>query len=282
VQIVVNTVADLAMVKADPGQLEHILMNLAVNARDAMPRGGTISIRTGITHISADLVPKHHGSSTGPYVVLSVSDTGSGMDAKTLAHVFEPFFTTKDPGKGTGLGLSMVYGIVKQSGGYITVESAPGQGTTFRIHLPLTGEPEDLPATDRPTTARKAGSGTILLVEDEAAVRQLVNAILTSHGYTVLMADTPAHAMTLCRKASQGIDILLTDVVMPGVTGPDLAKQLLALRPELKVVYMTGYAGESLAEQGLGGDGVSVLQKPFTAAALEEKIRHGLGQTVSS
>jgi two-component system, cell cycle sensor histidine kinase and response regulator CckA len=282
VQIVLHTGADAATVKADPGQLEHILMNLAVNARDAMPRGGTLSIQTTTADLAADFARTHPGAAAGRYVVISVTDTGSGMDADTLAHVFEPFFTTKEPGKGTGLGLSMVYGIVKQSGGYITAESNPGRGATFRVYLPRTDEPEEQHTVETALSSRGSGSGTILLVEDELAVRELVEAILTSHGYNVLTAETAAHATTVSRGYAQRIDVLLTDVVMPGGTGPELAKELLTQRPGLKVVYMTGYAGESLAEEGLNAEGVALLQKPFTAGALEEKIRQVLQQPVTN
>lgn len=268
VQVVVNTAADHAAIKADPGQLEHTLMNLAVNARDAMPEGGTLTIET----TSADSLADVNHTSTGPFVILHVQDTGHGMDSETLAHVFEPFFTTKDPGKGTGLGLSMVYGIVQQSGGHITVESTPGSGTSFRVYLPLTDETEHLAMRDSPVSVSKAPSGTILLVEDEIAVRELVRAILNTRGYNVLVAENASHAADICQKHQQSIDVLLTDVVMPEVTGPELAKRLHALRPEMRVIYMTGYAGESLAEQGLLVENVVALQKPFTAAALEEKI----------
>jgi PAS domain S-box-containing protein len=279
VQVVVNATASPANVKADPGQLEHILMNLTVNARDAMPNGGTLSIRTETAErISAF---DKHLESSGPFVVLIVSDTGHGMDGETLAHVFEPFFTTKDPGKGTGLGLSMVYGIVQQSGGHVTVESVPGKGTTFAVYLPLSGEREDVLASDSSLTTQKKGSGTVLLVEDEAAVRELVRAILASHGYEVLIAETPAQAVSICCENPQAIDILLTDVVMPDMTGPELARKLLSLCSNLKVIYMTGYAGESLAEQGLSADSFLVLQKPFTASDLARKIQQTLRRPVS-
>jgi two-component system cell cycle sensor histidine kinase/response regulator CckA len=282
IQIELHTAAQVSTVKADPGQLEHILMNLAVNARDAMPRGGTISLQTANADLSEDFARSHPGAAPGRYVILSVADTGSGMDAETMAHVFEPFFTTKEPGKGTGLGLSMVYGIVKQSGGYITVDSKLGQGTRFRVYLPRVDEPEELPPPDSGPAPRPAGSGTILLVEDEVAVRELVEAILTSHGYKVLTADTASHATTLCRSYGEPIDVLLTDVVMPGVAGPELARELLVLRPTLKIIYMSGYPGESLIEEGLTAEGVALLQKPFTASALEEKIRRVLRQPVPS
>jgi PAS domain S-box-containing protein len=281
IQVVLNTTATRATVKADPGQLEHVLMNLAVNARDAMPNGGTLSVRTEIIERLSGSFPKQLESS-GPFAALLVSDTGHGIDADTLAHVFEPFFTTKDPGKGTGLGLSMVYGIVQQSGGHVTVSSVPGEGTTFVVYLPLSLDTEDAAVGDAPSITHRAGSGTVLLVEDEVAVRELVRVILTSHGYQVLTAENPAQAAAICRQSQQPIDILLTDVVMPSVTGPELAKELLAMRSDLKVVYMTGYAGESLEEQGLNSDSFLILQKPFKAADLERKIQQVLCRPVSS
>jgi two-component system, cell cycle sensor histidine kinase and response regulator CckA len=282
IQIVVRASTDLGAVRADPSQLEHILMNLAVNARDAMPRAGTLTVETANADLGEAFRRTHPGASPGQYVMLSVSDTGTGMNEHTLAHLFEPFFTTKEPGKGTGLGLSMVYGIVKQSGGYITVDSDLGQGSTFRIYLPRVNETEEQPPTEAPPLARKAGSGTILLVEDEDAVRCLVETILTSDGYQMLVANSPAQAIEIFRTFAGSIDVLLTDVVMPGTSGPELAENLLALRPELKVIYMSGYAGEHLDQEGVNAEGSSLLQKPFTAAALEEKIRQALGTAIPS
>ena len=282
IAIDVQAAHDLGTVKADPGQLEHIVMNLAVNARDAMQKGGTISIQTANVDLGEDFARIHPGAAPGRYVMFSITDSGTGMDADTLAHIFEPFFTTKEPGKGTGLGLSTVYGIVKQSGGYITVDSSLGVGTTFRIYLPRVEEREEAPILKPSPIARAACSGTILLVEDEVAVRSLVEAILSSRGYQVLVADSPAHAVTLCRSSQQPIDVLLTDVVMPEISGPELAKQLLALRPTLRIIYMSGHAGEYLAQEGINSEGVALLQKPFSATVLEEKIRLVLSQSVAT
>jgi PAS domain S-box-containing protein len=282
IQIVVRASANLGAVRADPGQLEHILMNLAVNARDAMPRGGTVTVETANADLSEAFSRTHPGALAGQYVMLSVQDTGTGIDEHTLAHIFEPFFTTKEPGKGTGLGLSMVYGIVKQSGGYITVDSEVGAGTTFRIYLPRVNGTEELQSLEAKPAAREPGSGTVLLVEDEDAVRSLVETILTSDGYKVLVADSPEEATGICRAFPGTIDVLLTDVVMPEMSGPELAERLLGLRSGLKVVYMSGYAGEHLDEQGVSAEGASLLQKPFTAAALEEKIRQVLNASVTS
>ena len=281
IQIALDISQQLGKVRADPGQMEHILMNLAVNARDAMVRGGTLTLRTNNVELGSDFVRKHPGATPGQYVMLAVSDTGAGMDSQTLAHLFEPFFTTKEPGKGTGLGLSMVYGIVKQSGGYITVESEVGRGSTFRIYLPRVENVEEQAAGEPAAQARQMGSGTVLLVEDEEAVRALVQAILCSDGYHVLVAETPEHALDLCRKHRGTIDVLLTDVVMPETSGPELAKLLLAMRPELRVVYMSGYAGEHLDKEGLNCEGALLLQKPFTVSALEQKIQEALRQPIS-
>ena len=281
IQIVIRCSPDLGTVRADPGQLEHILMNLAVNARDAMPRGGALTIQTANAELSEQFSRTHPGATPGRHVVLSVSDTGTGMDAHTLAHLFEPFFTTKEPGKGTGLGLSMVYGIVKQSGGYISVESELGRGTTFQIYLPRVSEVEDSQTRETASARHKVGSGTILLVEDEEAVRSLVETILTSDGYKILVANSPAHAAEICRTYPAEIDVLLTDVVMPGMSGPELAADLLTLRPGLRVVYMSGYAGEYLDAEGVNAEGVSLLQKPFTGAALAEKIRQILNTPIA-
>ncbi len=278
IHIVLETSPALGAVKVDPGQVEHILMNLAVNARDAMPRGGTLTVTTANTELGQEFRRKHPGASPGRYVMFSVADTGTGMDTHAMAHLFEPFFTTKEPGKGTGLGLSMVYGIVKQSGGYITVESEIGRGSTFRVYLPRVEGVEESAAAEALGARRSPGTGTILLVEDEAAVRSLVETILTADGYSVLVADSAEEAVQLCRNQGATIDVLLTDVVMPGVSGPELAKTLLTLQPRLRVIYMSGYAGEYLDAEGVGADRAALLQKPFTAAALEQKIREMLHQ----
>ena len=282
IQIVVRSSSDLGGVRADPSQLEHILMNLVVNARDAMPRGGTLTVSTANAELDEAFSRTHPGAAPGHYVLLSVSDTGTGMDGHTLAHLFEPFFTTKEPGKGTGLGLSMVYGIVKQSGGYISVESKIHEGTTFRIYLPRINEIEESRPAEAAPATRAVGSGTILLVEDEDAVRSLVETILTTDGYKILVANSAPQAIEMCRSFSGVIDVLLTDVVMPEMSGPELAEELVSRRPDLKVIYMSGYAGEHLDQEGVHADGALLLQKPFTAAALEEKIRQTLGASVAT
>jgi PAS domain S-box-containing protein len=282
IQIVVQSSSDLGGVRADPGQLDHILMNLAVNARDAMPRGGTLTVATANADLGDAFARTHPGATPGQYVMLSVSDTGTGMSEHTLMHLFEPFFTTKEPGKGTGLGLSMVYGFVKQSGGYITVDSKLGEGTIFQIYLPRVDSVEEVPAAETISQTRAVGSGTILLVEDEDAVRSLVETILTADGYKILVANSPVQAVDICGSFPGTIDVLLTDVVMPEMSGPELAEELLTVRPDLKVIFMSGYAGEHLDEEGVNAEGASLIQKPFTAAALEEKIRQTLSSSVSS
>jgi CheY-like chemotaxis protein len=257
-------------------------MNLAVNARDAMPRGGTLTVATANADLGDAFARTHPGATPGQYVMLSVSDTGTGMSEHTLMHLFEPFFTTKEPGKGTGLGLSMVYGFVKQSGGYITVDSKLGEGTIFQIYLPRVDSVEEVPAAEAISQTRAVGSGTILLVEDEDAVRSLVETILTADGYKILVANSPVQAVDICGSFPGTIDVLLTDVVMPEMSGPELAEELLTVRPDLKVIFMSGYAGEHLDEEGVNAEGASLIQKPFTAAALEEKIRQTLSSSVSS
>jgi signal transduction histidine kinase/ActR/RegA family two-component response regulator len=243
----------LGSTKADPGQLEQVVMNLALNARDAMPRGGRLTIAT-------------RNDRSGDFVVLEVSDTGEGMDAATLEQVFEPFFTTKPAGEGTGLGLSTVYGIVKQTGGDVTVDSQPGRGTKMRVFLPRVKA--DVEVQDEPLEAPAAGAGaTVLLVEDEDAVRRLVASMLSDAGYRVLVAEDASAAIVLA-DGEERIDILLTDVVMPGLSGTDLASLLSELRPELRVLFVSGYTADGVARNGNMSPESAFLQKPFTRAQL--------------
>ncbi len=267
----------LGRVLADPGQLEQVITNLAVNARDAMPSGGTLTIRTANVD-SADVPPPSPESTPllGPLVELSVSDDGVGMDERTQARLFEPFFTTKELGRGTGLGLATVYGIVRQSGGHIRVSTRLHHGSTFTIYLPHaegTPEPGTEPGgwTDQPP-----GSETILVVEDEDAVRYLACRVLRGSGYRVLEAGDPAAALRLLRDEGQPIDLLLTDIVMPGMSGPALAERLVADRPDLKVLYITGYAEEAIERQGALPAGGALLEKPFTAQQLAQRVRQAL------
>ena len=263
---------NLGHVKADQGQIEQVIINLAVNARDAMPNGGKLTIETTDVDLDEAYTHKHPLHPPGPYVLLAVSDTGVGMDAETQARIFEPFFTTKEMGKGTGLGLATVYGVVKQSGGFIWVYSEVGHGTTFKIYLPRTTEAV---AEERPAPARSLrGTETVLLVEDEEALREFTATALTQHGYTVLTAGRPDEAIAMASRHQGPIDLLLTDVIMPGMNGRALAGNLIAVRPEIRVVYMSGYTGFSHPE--LVDSNIILLAKPFTREALLHKVREGL------
>ena len=269
---------NLGRVKADPGQLEQVVMNLVVNARDAMPRGGRITIQTCPTELGEDSAAAPERLPPGRYVTLQISDTGEGMDAETLSHVFEPFFTTKLRGKGSGLGLSTVYGIVKQSGGEIEVTSQVGSGSAFRIHLPVFEAP--VKEAERPRAPSRAATGaeTILLVEDEGGVRRLAREMLRQQGYTVLEADGGPDALRLWEQHATAIDLLLTDVVMPQMSGRELAEQLKTARPDLKVLYMSGYTNDVIARHGVLDSETAFLQKPFTADSLGRKVRIVLDQ----
>ncbi len=265
----------LGRVKADPNQVEQILMNLAVNARDAMAHGGSLRVETANLRVDEKLAQQHTGLRPGEYVLLSVADTGSGMDLKVQARVFEPFFTTKEKGKGTGLGLATVYGIVKQSEGYIAVESAPGQGTAFHIYLPRVETPAAPAPAPPEKPASTTGSETVLLVEDEDAVRRLARAFLENRGYTVLEARDGAHAIEICEDRGQIIHLMVTDVVMPKMGGRELAQRVAPIRPEMRVLFVSGYTGDSLV---LPGSQAAFLEKPFGPADLIKKVREILDQ----
>jgi PAS domain S-box-containing protein len=264
----------LDKVRADPGQIGQILMNLTANARDAMPVGGKITIQTENWIVEDDQYHQQLGFTPGRYVRLLVSDTGRGMDAGTRARIFEPFFTTKDVGKGTGLGLATVYGIVKQSGGQISVYSEPECGTTFAIYLPCSEIEE--PAVVTPEAEANPGSETVLLVEDEQSVRKLAYSILQSNGYTVLTAGNAEEAVVQARRHSGAIKVLLTDIVMPGSNGQELAAQLSTQRPDLRVIFMSGYSEHAILERILAEPGAAFLQKPFTPVQLLRTIREVL------
>jgi hypothetical protein len=267
---------DLGRVLADPGQIEQVIMNLAVNARDAMPRGGKLTIETANVALDAIYARTHEVVKPGPYVLLAVSDTGTGMDADVRSHLFEPFFTTKAKGHGTGLGLATVYGIVKQSGGYIWVYSEPGQGTAFKIYLPRAeGKAAGRSAAERPAEA-PGGSETILLVEDEDVVRSLAREILEAYGYTVLEATRGEEALEASARHRGPIDLLLTDVIMPGGSGREAAERLAPGRPGMKVLYMSGYTNDAIVHHGVLAPGVAFLQKPFSPQALARKVREVL------
>ena len=263
----------LSAVRADPGQVEQVIMNLAVNARDAMPNGGRLTIETANVMIDREFAPERAGSATGAYVMLAMSDTGVGMDEETKARIFEPFFTTKEIGKGTGLGLATVYGVVKQSDGFIWVYSERGQGSTFKIYLPRVDEQvESLEAPKAPTRSLN-GTETIMVAEDTAAVRAVVREVLERYGYTVIEAASGREAAQLASRRPGGVDLLLTDVVMPELSGRDLARQLKAVKPNLKVLYMSGYTDHAVLRQGMLEPGAAFMQKPFRPEDLARRVR---------
>ena len=267
---------ELGHAKADPGQIEQVIMNLAVNARDAMPRGGQLIIETTNIELDEVYAQSHVAVQPGPHVMLAVRDTGCGMDAVTQAHLFEPFFTTKGPGKGTGLGLATVYGIVKQSGGHIQVYSVPGNGTTFKIYLPRV---EGIRQRNEPapvSTEIPHGWETILLVEDEEEVRTLVSKILQMRGYTVLYAQEGAEALHISQSHPGRIHLVLTDMVMPGMSGREVAERLAVARRDIKVMYMSGYTGKGTIHHDVPDPGTTFLQKPFTPEDLAFKVRKAL------
>jgi PAS domain S-box-containing protein len=267
----------LSNIKADPGQVEQVLMNLAVNARDAMPTGGELVIETSNYRVEADFARRHsYPMLVGNYVLLTVRDTGVGMDATTRSRVFEPFFTTKEKGKGTGLGLSMVYGVVKQSGGYIDVQSEPGQGSAFRLLLPVADEPICSGEQSRNPSSLSKGNETVLLVEDEMSLRKLTRHLLELGGYTVLEAESGIEALKISREYDGPIQLLLTDVVMPVMSGRMLADEILRERPEAHVVFMSGYTGQTVGQHGVLAQGSFYLQKPFTRESLTSKVRDAL------
>ncbi|MGO8735393.1 MAG: PAS domain S-box protein, partial [Terriglobia bacterium] len=277
--VILSTALDplLWRVRADPGQIEQVIMNLVVNARDAMPAGGHLTLETGNVELDEAYAHNHVTVKPGPHVMLAVSDTGMGMAPETKAHIFEPFFTTKEEGKGTGLGLATVYGIVKQSGGSIWVYSELGQGTVFKVYFPTVAE--DLAAdTVKGDEDAASGTETILVVEDQTGVRSLIRLALESVGYEVLDAEGPESALSTCASHRGPIHLLLTDVVMPGLSGPLVAEKVIALRPDIKVVYMSGYTDEAVVHHGVLGPDVPFIQKPLSPAALRKKIREVLGR----
>lgn len=259
--------------RGDPGQLEQVLLNLVVNARDAMPRGGELLIRTSNVELDLDFVERNVGSNPGDHVLLEVRDTGEGMSPETLGKVFEPFFTTKGPGKGTGLGLAMVYGIVKQSSGYIEVESEPGVGTALRLYFPRVDGVVEEDELHHEEEGREQGTETILLVEDQEMVRTLARRILMGLGYQVIEARDAGEAIHVARERGESIDLLLTDVVMPRMGGRELAGILLEAQPSLKVLFMSGYTDDAVMHHGALEAGQGFLQKPFNPSSLSRKVR---------
>jgi CheY-like chemotaxis protein len=268
--------AGLGRVKADVGQVEQVVLNLAINARDAMPQGGKLTIETGNAELDETIGTVHANAKPGRYVMLSVSDTGCGMDRETLNHIFEPFFTTKGPTKGTGLGLSTVYAIVEKAGGYIWVYSEPGKGARFKVYLPLIEDAAQPLAAGPDQFAAPRGTETILLVEDEEQMRVLMRTCLERGGYTVLHVPHGEAAIQMVSQHDGPIHMLLTDVVMPGINGRELAQSLSLSRPEMKVLYISGYTADLVAERGILQPEVAVLEKPFTKDALLWKVHEVL------
>ena len=273
---------DLSRVNADPGQIEQVIMNLIVNARDAMPTGGKLTIETHEVHFDESHAAQRHDVKPGPYVLLAVSDTGMGISKEMQSRIFEPFFTTKDVGKGTGLGLSTVFGIVRQSGGHVSVYSEVGKGTVFRLYFPRADDaaveagvppPVSTPGDPPGTSGTRRGSETILLVEDEEAVRNVVRDALRRHGYRVLEAPNGGEALLICEQHGAEIDLLLTDLILPHMNGRQLAERVAPLRPAMKVLFMSGYTGEAVIQHGVLDSGASFLQKPVTPDVLTRRLR---------
>jgi two-component system cell cycle sensor histidine kinase/response regulator CckA len=276
IELVTIPAATTDVVEADPGRLEQVIMNMVVNARDAMPNGGKLTIETASIQLSETFSAKQLGVSPGPYVTISITDTGIGMDEATQSHLFEPFFTTKNPGRGTGLGLATAYGIIRQSGGAIRIMSQLGKGTTARIFLPP-AQPKNAVAAEKAAPAGPMmGAETILLVEDEARVRKLIVDVLTSRGYRVLEATRGEEAIRLCKVYKGDIDLAVVDVVMPEISGPELVRQMSTLRPGTNVLYISGYTDEAIVHHGIPESGAAFLQKPFLPDALARKVREVL------
>jgi nitrogen-specific signal transduction histidine kinase/ActR/RegA family two-component response regulator len=280
VEMVARPAPKLGSIQADPGQIEQVLLNLLINARDAMPRGGMLTLETANVELDQAYADEHAGVHPGPHVMLAVSDTGVGMDAETQSHIFEPFFTTKEKGKGSGMGLATVYGVVQQSGGHVSVYSEPGRGSTFKVYLPRTGElAEPLPTSPAQQPAMR-GKETILVAEDDRQVLDLAVAILKACGYHVLELENGNDAERMCQQHDGQIDLLLTDVVMREVSGPDLARRVQKVRPDIKVLFMSGYTDSVIVHQGVLDPEIAFLPKPFTPSTLAGRVRQVLDEEV--
>jgi nitrogen-specific signal transduction histidine kinase/CheY-like chemotaxis protein len=276
IDLVIIAQPGLGLIYADPGQIQQILMNLIVNARDAMPQGGKLTIETANVDHDKGYVQSHPVVKVGSYAMLAISDNGVGMDETTKAHLFEPFFTTKGKGKGTGLGLSTVYGIVKQSNGFIWVYSEPGKGATFKIYFPRVEGNVSKLIEQTESEERIRGVETVLITEDESSVRNLVARILRERGYTVLEASNGQNALDIAREYTGEIHLAITDIIMPGMNGRDLGSRLETMRPDLKVLYVSGYTDNAIVHHGILDSGVAFLQKPFTVGDLTRKVREML------
>jgi len=275
IELTIALTPESDVLRADPTQIEQVLMNLCLNARDAMPDGGVLSIETQSVMVSEEFSQAHSDAVPGLYVVLSVSDTGMGMDAATLDQIFEPFFTTKETGKGTGLGLASVYGIVKQHGGFVTVDSKLGAGTVFHVYLPAgSGTPEARTAAVSDKVTR--GTETILVAEDYAGLREVVEATLASQGYRIILASDGPEAVRLFQEKAKEIQLAVLDVVMPGLSGPEAYLQMRAIKPDLPVIFTTGHSAELVSLNSTIDDGAVFLQKPYTPGALSQTVRSTL------
>jgi len=275
VDLVSRLAPEPTRVLADPSNIEQLIMNLALNARDAMPTGGKLTIETGTIELDETYAAEHLGARPGPHVLLAVSDTGTGMEPEIQARIFEPFFTTKEVGKGTGLGLSIVFGIAQRAGGSVWVYSEPGKGTTFKVYLPRSDAEVETSRSSRAPIAVHGGE-TVLLAEDQDQVRAVAQSILRRQGYRVIVAQNAGEALLLCEAHSGPIHLLLTDVVMPHLSGTDLAKRIAITRPETKVLFMSGYTDDSVVRHGVLEAGVAFLQKPFSPESLARKVREVL------
>jgi two-component system, cell cycle sensor histidine kinase and response regulator CckA len=282
IELTICVAGDLGTIRADASQMEQVIMNLAVNARDAMANGGKLLIETANADLDHSYMVSHPLMKPGKYVQLTVSDSGTGMDAETQAHIFEPFFTTKEKGKGTGLGLATVYGIVKQSGGFIWVYSEVGKGTCFKIYLPRVDQVEEQIGTPKVTAEIPSGTETVLLTEDETDVREIARQFLESGGYKVIEAKNGAEAMELARGNAGKIDLLVTDMVMPGMTGQELAVKLQHEQPNVCVIFMSGYSEHAATEMADADPGVRLLTKPFSRSAMLRTVREMFGTKLES